>query len=132
MSKKSRTKGQAGEREFRDFIVERIPELSGVHRNYDQSALGGADLVGLPGIAVEIKRYAKGNVYRMDWWIQACRSANQCDLVPTLAYRFDRTPWTCVVPLEWMAGDPVEHALERIALMPAENWIEEVRKRVCL
>ena len=133
MSSKSRRKGQEGEREFLAFLTERIPSLEGnAHRNYDQAALGGADLVGIPEIALEIKRYAKGNVYRMEWWEQACRSAKQSALVPVLAYRFDRTPWSVVCPLEWMGGEPVCHALERVAVKPAEIWVQELIKRVQL
>ena len=66
MSKASRDKGARGEREFREFVSSRLEGVE-LSRNYDQWFKGGCDLTGLPGVAIEVKRYASGSIFRMVW-----------------------------------------------------------------
>ena len=121
MSKASRDKGARGEREFREFVVSRLQGVE-LSRNYDQWYKGGFDLTGLPGVAIEVKRYAAGSIFRMVWWQQILEACGE--LVPVLAYRFDRGSWMCVVPLDWMLGLDNGNAKERFAVMPAEDWVD--------
>ena len=123
MSRKSRDKGARGEREFKSWLESRLNVT--INRNYDQWAHGGFDLSGLDNCALEIKRYAKGNLFRFSWWQQVVESAG--DLVPILAYRFDNEDWNVVCPLQWLMGERVTHALEMAAFMPAEEWVERYR-----
>lgn len=95
MSGKSRTKGQSGEREAAALIR----ELTGwaVRRRVRQHE-GDADLEGVPGWAVEIKRHrtaTRGDIAR--WWAQAVEQAG--NLLPVLMYRADRDEWRAVWPL---------------------------------
>lgn len=91
----SRNKGKAGEREAAALIR----DLTGwdVRRRVRQHD-GDSDLLGVPGWAVEIKRYASaGRSDIAGWWDQTVAQAG--DLVPVLFYRLDRGEWTAVWPL---------------------------------
>jgi hypothetical protein len=90
----SRTKGQTGERE----VAAIIRELTGhdVRRRVRQHK-GDADLEGLPGWSVEVKRHAstpRGMLAQ--WWAQAIRQAHDAKELPVLFYRGDRADWRCV------------------------------------
>lgn len=126
MSKKSRSKGARGELELIAVVKERFPYLN-PQRNYDQAALGGCDLLGIPGIALEVKRYQRGNVYRREWWQQTCEQARHNE-VPVLAYRFDQMAWQTVMPLQWLAGEEVSDC-QMIALMPFTNFLDELEAK---
>ena len=127
MSAKSRNKGARGEREQLALLSERFPDLL-LQRNYDQAAFGGSDLLGLPGISLEVKRYQRGNVHRQEWWTQACQVGTQ-DRIPVLAYRFDRSEWQSVLPLQWWAMESVND-LNMIAIMPLDNFLNEYELRM--
>ena len=92
--KSSRNKGQSGERELAKVLGEALGvDLA---RNLDQTRDGGFYLLGLPGIALEVKRQEKVNL--RPWWEQACGQARG-PAVPVLAYRVNRQPWRFLVPL---------------------------------
>jgi hypothetical protein len=126
LSRKSRSKGARGELELITVVKQRFPDLD-LQRNYDQSALGGCDLIGIPGIALEVKRYQRGNVYRREWWQQACEQARHHE-VPVLAYRFDQMKWQAVMPLQWLA-DEVVNDCQKIALMPFDDFLNELESK---
>ena len=129
MSNTSRRKGKNGELQFAAWIRDRLPNYE-IQRNYDQAAVGGFDLVGLPGIAIEVKRRKTGHQHSASWWTQICEAAPP-ELVPTLAYRFDGTTnWRIVVPLDWCLDNPISNPLHRFACLPAEDWIEILRPRL--
>ncbi len=92
----SRTKGQSGERE----LAALLSDLTGRHikrrvRQHD----GDADLEGLPGWAIEVKRYRQATPALIaGWWDQACRQAERAGAAPILFYRVDRQDWRCVWP----------------------------------
>ncbi len=100
--KKSRCKGQSGEREVAKLIF----ELLGieVHRNWqEQSAHGGADLYGLGGFSVEVKRYREVNPSLIkSWWEQTVKQAISAEEIPVLFYRGDRQPWRVVMDGSWV------------------------------
>lgn len=99
MTAMQRRKGKVGELE----LVRLLRELLGanVARNLEQSRQGGADLLGLPGWAVEVKRAARARL--AEWWLQACTQAEVTGLRPALCYRLDRQPWRVVVALRHVA-----------------------------
>ncbi|CAG0976345.1 hypothetical protein GEOBC_01559 [Geobacteraceae bacterium] len=99
MTAMQRRKGKVGELE----LVRLLRELLGanVARNLEQSRQGGADLLGLPGWAVEVKRAARPRL--SEWWLQACTQAEVTGLRPALCYRLDRQPWRVVVALRHVA-----------------------------
>lgn len=105
----SRTKGASAERELAGLIADEL----GVRliRNLEQSRSGGHDLMVHPDetgpvasylarYALEAKRYARATPALLKgWWTQAELQAEQCGLMPALAYRADRAAWRIVLPL---------------------------------
>lgn len=127
--KKSQAKGKAGEREackLMQAILDKALEKSGtgkpgsrhVQRNTLQADGGGADLIGIPGMAVEIKRQA---VLRVEtWWKQAVSQAElQGGQVPVLLYRQDRKQWQARI----YAKLPIDR--EEALTMPVDLSIKE-------
>lgn len=97
-------KGKRGEREIKDLLQEVVDEVYGdapykpkVQRNTLQSDCGGADLTGLPWLAVEVKRCEQLNVNT--WWKQALRQGKPGQ-TPVLLYRQNRTPWRCMTSVK--------------------------------
>ena len=85
----SRAKGKSGELE----IVHLLHRELGIdcHRNWrEQCAVGGSDIIGVPGWAIEVKRQKR---YDRGWWTQAALQGARAGLTPVLLYRLDRKPW---------------------------------------
>lgn len=92
-----RSKGANGEREFAKLLSEKLGIK--LERNLEQTRAGGHDLIGLPGIAIEVKRCEQLAINQ--WWRQAVEQAAD-GLTPCLAYRQNRKPWMVAVPLNWL------------------------------
>src|SRR4051794_29328080 len=106
MSRRSRDKGQRGEREVKDAFIDLMgaieAELShvvginarrcslDVKRNQNQSDGGGYDISGIPLLAVEVKRCE--TLALNEWWQQCARQARGTQLQPVLFYRASRQP----------------------------------------
>lgn len=99
-----RAKGQRGERQVVQLlqaVVDKIrakyhAEPLTLQRNALQAHLGGADLHGLQGFAVEVKHVEVEAVSQ--WWKQTVRQAEQLAThgtphVPVLFYRASHKPW---------------------------------------
>lgn len=97
-----RTKGAEGEREViraLEPIARRVLAELGhvvsdgavVQRNQNQTAVGGCDLTGTFGLAIEVKRQEQLAVGT--WWKQACKSAADLGEQPVLVYRQNRQRW---------------------------------------
>lgn len=99
MTAMQRCKGARGERELAGLLREHLGE--DVTRNLEQSRQGGADLLGVPGWAVEVKRAARPRL--SEWWLQTCSQAEMAGQRPALFYRLDRQPWRVVVALRHVA-----------------------------
>ena len=99
MTAMQRRKGADGERELARLLREHLG--ADVVRNLMQSRQGGADLLGLDGWAVEVKRAARPRL--AEWWLQTCRQAEATGQRPALFYRLDRQPWRVVVALRHVA-----------------------------
>ena len=95
----SSRKGKGGELELVRLLREHLG--ADVARNLAQARDGGADLLGLPGWAIEVKRANRPRL--AEWWLQTCMQAEVTGLRPALFYRLDRQPWRCVVALRHVA-----------------------------
>jgi len=93
------SKGKEGERELARLLREHLGAT--VVRNLAQARQGGADLLGIDGWAVEVKRAARARL--SEWWLQTCAQADMTGLRPALFYRLDRHPWRVVVALRHVA-----------------------------
>jgi hypothetical protein len=99
MSKMARNKGKRGEREIADMFIELMIKVEKelwkkghsdeVKRNTLQSDRGGYDLVGIPGLAIEVKR--QETLQLGPWWQQTLAQAKGA--MPVLIYRASRQPW---------------------------------------
>ena len=101
-----RTKGPGAEREVADAINVVLyqvrqelgiptPPVPTVQRNQNQSAVGGKDLVGTPGIAIEVKRQETLSIE--SWWTQCVASAKALGEEPVLIYRQNGKKWKCIL-----------------------------------
>ena len=94
----SKRKGNAGERELASLLKE---------AGYDarrglqfQSGQVEADVVGIPGIHIEVKRVEKLNIHNA--MAQSIRDAKD-DEKPVVAHRMNRHPWLVTMLLEdWL------------------------------
>lgn len=106
MSAMQREKGKRGERE----VAALIRDLTGwdVQRRVRQHD-GDSDLLGVPGWAVEVKRYAKATRSDIErWWLQAVAQAKPDILLPVLFFRLNRDDWRAVFPVS--VGLVAQHA----------------------
>lgn len=129
MGMASRRKGKSGERELAGVLM----DLLGVdiRRNLDQTRDGGYDLLGVPGWAIECKRYASAQPCEIaTWWAQSVRQAEAAGLRPVLFYRLDRQDWQALVdasdvhPAIWPQRDThvLNMRLESWAQLARETW----------
>lgn len=91
----SRNKGAAGERE----LAAKLREYGYNCRRGQQysGANGDADVVGLPGIHIEVKRVEKLNLY--DAMAQAVRDAKDGD-IPAIFHRKNNKEWLVSLRLD--------------------------------
>lgn len=108
-----RAKGQNGEREIANDLNEiicsihkrigiPIPEKPLVQRNQNQSAVGGCDLSGTFGLAIEVKRQEQLAINT--WWDQCEKSANELGQTPVLLFRQNGKKWRCILYTELALG----------------------------
>lgn len=101
----SRDKGKRGEREFASVCREQGYDC---RRGQQFNGLEGEDVVGLPGIHIEVKRTEKISLY--DALSQAKRDSQ--GNIPIVAHRRNNYPWVIVMGVndfftiyrEWEAG----------------------------
>lgn len=129
MGAMQRTKGRAGEQEFARLCRANLP--GEITRNWQaQSAQGGADISGIPGWAVEVKRAKR---YLPSWWKQAAAQARKAKAHPALAYRLDGTArgksndekWTVEVFADFLCD--VNLMREHRISMTAATWFYLVK-----
>jgi len=95
-------KGKDGEREVRLKFRELLKGMMNtelIQRNHQQAEVGGADLVGVPFLAVEIKRVKKINWAGGldDWWQQAWTQADNIGKEPCLVFRENFGKWFVMI-----------------------------------
>lgn len=62
-----------------------------LERNLEQTRYGGADINGVPGMEVEVKREQQHNI--RTWWGQVTKAAKRTGKRPLLCHRKDRCQW---------------------------------------
>lgn len=104
MSKKSRDKGQRGEREVCKILGEALG--ISLNRNLEQTRDGGCDIVVNAHWYIEVKRQEK---YEVDkWWSQAVSQAREKDKFPALFFRKSRQDWRVIMPYS-LIHDPLKY-----------------------
>jgi hypothetical protein len=103
-----RQKGANAERDIADdlnFIINDVRSAMGlpalakpmVQRNQNQSAVGGKDLTGTFGLAIEVKRQEQLSINT--WWAQCLASAKELNEIPVLLFKQSRQKWRCIMPV---------------------------------
>jgi hypothetical protein len=92
-------KGKRGERDARDHVTEVLGLDKGqVYRSQQYCGKGGdsADIVGIPGVHMEVKRTEKLNLYKaLDQAISDSKENN----IPIVLHRKNRREWVVIVRL---------------------------------
>lgn len=128
MTLNARSKGQVGEREAADLLAGWAREAGIIihpSRNLVQSREGGHDLVGVPGMAVEVKRVEGTGVKH--WWAQCERQAKAVGQHPFLMHRRNRQPWRFrTVATVFFSGPTVRRVpmVVDLELAPAKIWFQ--------
>lgn len=93
--RKAQAKGRRGELELAEILKERgFAAVPGAALNFGQEA----DVTGLPGIHIEVKRHERLEISR--WYQQAQQDAARMkDGKPAVIYRQNRRPWMIVMTL---------------------------------
>lgn len=92
--KSPKQKGSSGEYEIIALLTKWAAEVDvplNLSRNLEQVREGGADINGVTGLEVEVKRVENGSIGQ--WWGQVCRAADKTGGVPSLFHRKNRQPW---------------------------------------
>ena len=125
MAKKSLTKGRQGEYEAISLLEKYYPEK--LKRNLLQTRDAGSDIIIKSArLSVEVKRYKLGKLFRSEWYTQAVKAVEGQELIPLLLYRFDRSDWFCVLPLDVFLQKPIkDFNLQSLALLSANELFTE-------
>ena len=100
MGKTSREKGKRGEREWALVCREHGYECRRTSQYCGQSG-EAADVVGLPGVHIEVKRVERLNI--LDAMLKAVREAPD-GVMPVVAHRRNKCPWLVTMRAEdWFA-----------------------------
>ena len=91
----SREKGAAGEREFAKLLREHGYDRA--RRGQQFSGIEGEDVLGLPGIHIEVKRVEALNIEKA--MAQSIRDAKDGEM-PIVAHRRNRCKWLITMPAE--------------------------------
>lgn len=89
----SKRKGESGERELANLLQGWLGLE--VYRALGQAREGGADILCVPGLCIEVKRQEQLNLNK--WWEQVNEAATDND-IPVLAYRQNRKQWRFCLP----------------------------------
>lgn len=136
MGKASRDKGGRGEREFMAIIqplVDKVCEETGnpkivLRRNRDQRfAKKQYDVIGIPWIALEIKRQENPSGIG-SWWKQTLQACGHRQY-PVLAYRQNYQPWKIRMRVHVAAGGGWMWMTINITLEAFLEWFEQMLRQ---
>lgn len=97
MGRSSRTKGASGEREVAAILRTYGYEGKRTAQLQTYAANDAADVAGLPGHHIEVKRQER--VCMDEWCQQAERDAEKTGTIPVVIWRRSRQPWRVTLPL---------------------------------
>lgn len=98
IGRKSRRKGASGERELARIL--RSEGFDDARRGQQYSGIGQADVIGLAGVHIEVKRTEALRLY--DALDQSIRDANDGEL-PVVIHRKNGCRWVVIQPLgDWL------------------------------
>lgn len=90
-----RAKGGKGEREVVELA--RAHGFTAARRNFMSGGQGGGDVIGVPGVHLEVKRQETCSIWK--WLLQAGAEAPPTD-TPVVAFRRNGDGWYAALPLD--------------------------------
>lgn len=87
----SKKKGAAGEREFANYCKRKGFDVRRTAQYNGKELDSKADVIGIPGIHIEVKRVEKLNIH--DAVKQAVRDSKAANEIPIVAHRKNNTDW---------------------------------------
>lgn len=127
--KSPKGKGSTGEYEIIQLLTGWAAEVGvelTLERNLEQVRKGGADVIGVPHMEVEVKRQETLSIPA--WWRQVCKAADNTGKTPLLVYRQNRRPWTFMTRqyIAIYAGSHtgVCQSVVSMDLPNAKNWFQ--------
>lgn len=119
----ARAKGATGERELCDWLQNSFNLELKPKRNLEQVRNSGADII-YPPFAFEVKRVENLNV--LNAWHQIKRAVSEpkseaFGLIPVLAYRKNRQPWSFVISGEYLGLTGNYITLTELGF---KNWVK--------
>lgn len=90
----AKQKGAEGEYEVIRLLTKWAAEAGydlTLERNLEQVRHGGADIIGVPNMEIEVKREESWNMN--SWWKQVLKAAEKTGNWPMLIHRKNRQPW---------------------------------------
>lgn len=129
----SRAKGASAERELIKELSQYLGDdlVAPLKRNLEQTRVGGHDIVGLDGWALEVKRYRQireSDIAR--FWEQAVEQAERIGVNPVLAYREDFRSWRVVIHLSVLQDGMTWPGVQWTAEIGIEAFAAIVRERL--
>lgn len=128
-----RTKGADGERELAtnlNTLINVVRMRLGmpimdmtkpqVQRNQNQTAVGGKDLIGTFGMAIEVKRQEQLAINT--WWKQCVKSAEELGEIPVLIFRQSRQKWRVVTWGHVKSGERTMQCRVEMSYEDFEVW----------
>jgi hypothetical protein len=130
-------KGKRGEREIKDMFIDLMDEVEkdvwakrkyseDVKRNTLQSDRGGCDIVGIPLLAIEVKRQEILSINT--WFKQAKDQAAKLNLMPVLMFKQNRKQWRVVTyaGLSYPGYKAATWATAEVGLTDFLSWYKAV------
>ena len=136
--KSPKQKGSGGEYEIITLLTEWGAQVGvplTLTRNLLQTREGGADVDGVHGLEIEVKRVESNAVKQ--WWAQVCRASDKSGKVPMLAHRRNRQPWRFRVRTTVAMHNEYSNAWELftvdadLELDQAKQWFQNYLKVFC-
>ncbi len=123
----AKQKGSAGEYEVISLLTGWAASIGirlVLERNLEQVRHGGADINGVPGLEIEVKRVEATGIN--SWWKQVLKAADKSGKRPFLIHRRNRQPWRVRVHL-YAAEYTAEHVGVTIPLV-VDLELEDARR----
>ncbi len=71
------------------------------YRNFASGGYGGSDVIGIPGVSIEVKMVEKLNIWAA---IAQCKDAASPSDIPCVAFRRNNHEWMAAIPFEDFLG----------------------------
>lgn len=100
MAINGRAKGSAGEREFCEWLYNKLELEEKPTRNLEQTRDSGADIVCVEPFIFEVKRCQR--LALRDWWLQVSKAQFDDRKIRVVAFRQNQQPWRFLISAKYI------------------------------